>query len=98
MKSQPRRRFLRTTIELLPAMLLAPVASRNANAAETCTDHDSESLRASLHYRAVAPDLEKACSSCSFFEPEQPEGCGNCQILSGTVDATGHCDSWSEKS
>jgi hypothetical protein len=98
MKTELRRRFLRTTIKLVPAMLLAPIALRAAQAAGTCTDDDSESLRASLHYQAVADDAEKDCSKCGFFAPGEPKGCGECQIMSGPVDATGYCDSWSEKS
>lgn len=50
-----------------------------------------------MHYRVQASDPRQSCSTCSFFTAEGSGGCGECQIMSGAVDATGHCDSWSPK-
>lgn len=98
MSSQPRRHFLRNALGMIPMIYLAPAALRDACAAETCAEADSESLRASLHYQVKASDPQKECSACSFFTAGSASGCGECQIMSGPVDATGHCDSWSSRS
>lgn len=56
-----------------------------------------QSLRNSLHYVESSPDSQKMCSGCGFFATGQPAGCGECQLLKGTVNGSGHCDSWSAK-
>lgn len=62
-----------------------------------CADPASESLRESLHYAVGAAGDSQRCSACAFFSAPDGKGCGNCQILSGPADATGHCDSWSAR-
>jgi hypothetical protein len=35
---------------------------------------------------------------CGFFtRDDNKPGCGACTIMSGPVDQTGHCDSWSAR-
>ena len=98
MKSRARRHFIQHTLGLVPLGALVPGLLRQARASESCVDPASESLRESLHYQAAAPDPKKSCSKCGFFTPADPPKCGDCKIMSGPVDPTGHCDSWSEKS
>ena len=92
-----RRLLLRRALQLTTALAAAPVLVRAAKAADSCVDPQSESLRASLHYASVSPVAGQNCGACGFFTAAQG-GCGNCVIMSGPVDATGHCDSWSAKS
>jgi hypothetical protein len=77
---------------------VAPGAIRRAQAADSCVDPASESLRNSLHYASSAPDPKQACNACSFFTRDTSKPtCGNCMIMSGPVDEKGHCDSWSAR-
>jgi hypothetical protein len=77
----------------------APAFMRAATAADSCVDAQSESLRASLHYASTSPVPNQNCGACGFFTGNDAKpACGNCQIMSGPVDSTGHCDSWSAKS
>jgi hypothetical protein len=86
------RRALQLSIAVAPR--LAP-----ATPAASCVDPQSESLRRSLHYSSPAPVQDQNCGACGFFtRNESQAGCGNCVIMSGPVDATGHCDSWSARS
>lgn len=70
---------------------------RAARAAEACVQPDSEALRASLNYVGAAADPAASCVHCAFFSASGG-GCGSCTIMSGAVDATGHCDSFSPPS
>lgn len=97
MPDSSRRLLLRRALQLTTALAAAPVLVRVAGAADSCVDPQSESLRTSLHYATVAPVAGQNCGVCGFFTAAQG-GCGTCVIMSGPVDATGHCDSWSAKS
>ena len=97
MPDSSRRLLLRRALQLTTALAAAPVLVRAAKAADSCVDPQSESLRASLHYASVSPVAGQNCGACGFFTAAQG-GCGNCVIMSGPVDGTGHCDSWSAKS
>lgn len=98
MTDQRRRYFLQRAIGLIPIVYFAPALLQQARAAASCVDPDSESLRTSMHYVAKSSDANKECGTCGFFTPSDPKSCGECQIMSGPVDFTGHCDSWSPKS
>jgi hypothetical protein len=88
-----RRQLLHRTFVLA---LVGSVLPRAGLVAGTCVDAGSESLRASLNYVATAADPAVACARCAFFAAGPAGGaCGGCQILSGPVDAAGHCDSFS---
>jgi hypothetical protein len=70
-----------------------------ARAAGACVQPDSESLRASLNYLNPSADAAAACAHCAFFTAAPAGGaCGECKILGGPVDSTGHCDSFSPPS
>jgi hypothetical protein len=70
-----------------------------ARAAAACVQADSESLRASLNYVNPFADAAAACAHCAFFTADPAGGaCGECKILGGPVDRTGHCDSFSPPS
>ena len=97
MPDQSRRRLMRRALQFTTVIAAAPALMRAARAADSCVDPQSESLRSSLHYASVSPAANQNCGACGFFTAAQG-GCGNCVIMSGPVDATGHCDSWSAKS
>lgn len=68
-----------------------------------CVDPDGLSsaavnLRESLNYEDVSSVANQTCAGCAFFTADDSGQCGNCQILQGTVNATGYCTSWSPKS
>lgn len=94
----PRRLVLRRALQMAAAIVVAPRLASPARAADACVDHSTEALRTSLNYASVSPDAAKPCSACAFFAPDSGKpACGNCQIMTGLVDAKGHCDSWSPK-
>lgn len=85
--------------------LLLSGCSRDSSSKQTagCVDPDSlpdseRSLRASMAYTDAAANPEQACGGCAFFHAaETAPGCGRCDIVLGTVDAKGHCQSWSRR-
>ena len=93
MAGMTRRRLL---IGALPLGISGLALARVARAAGSCVQPESEALRASVNFVDSAPDPATACARCAFYTGDAAGGaCGNCQILSGPVDATGHCDSFS---
>lgn len=98
MKELPRRAVLCRAFQVTAALAIAPSIVRPARAAESCVDPSSESLRGSLHYASVSPTPNQTCGVCGFFtRDEKKAGCGACTIMSGPVDQSGHCDSWSAR-
>jgi len=99
MNELTRRALLRRMVQVTASLAVLPAAIEAAAAAESCTSPDSESLRTSLHYSNPSSKPGEACKGCGFFsgDPGKP-ACGNCQIMTGPVDAGGHCDSWAPKS
>ena len=94
-----RRLLLRRALQLTLGVAVLPRIVGSARAAQTCVDPQSESLRASLHYASVSTIANQSCSGCGFFTADTAKaGCGNCVIMSGPVDQTGRCDSWSARS
>jgi hypothetical protein len=58
---------------------------------------DTKEMRASFHYVESFPEADKTCANCAFFAVGDDSKCGNCKVLQGTVNPTGHCDSFSLK-
>lgn len=88
-----RRQLL---LRVVPLGVAGIALARPVRAADSCVQPDSESLRVSLNYLSTAADASAACAHCAYFTADPAgAGCGSCQILSGPVDATGHCDSFS---
>ncbi len=93
---------LKSTGAALAVAGLAACAKQET-AALSCADPNSltaseTSLRQASQYVVKAPDPAKNCAGCAFFTADAAaKVCGQCQILSGTVDATGHCTSWAAK-
>lgn len=91
-----RRHFV---FRAAPLGLAGAAIARAAAAADSCTAPESESLRASLAYVTAAADPAASCARCAFFTADAAApACGNCTILGGPVDSTGHCDSFSPPS
>ena len=91
-----RRHFV---LRLAPLGLAGVALARTGRGAESCVGPESEPLRASLNYTATAADAAAACGHCAFFTADPAGGaCGQCSILGGSVDRTGHCDSFSPPS
>jgi hypothetical protein len=87
-------------LQFVAASALTPLMNRPANGADICVDSASDSLRMSLNYKLLAAAAQDTCSVCAFFTGKNGGGgssCGNCAIMSGPVDARGHCDSWAAK-
>ena len=85
----------RLLLQAAPLGLAGFAFARVVQAADSCVQPESESLRASLNYAATAADPAAACAHCAFFAAGPGGDCGSCTILGGPVDATGHCDSFS---
>jgi High potential iron-sulfur protein len=99
MHEPTRRLLLRRALQLALGVAALPRFASPARAAQSCVDPQSESLRASLHYASVSAVANQSCSGCGFFTADSAKaGCGNCVIMSGPVDQTGRCDSWSARS
>ena len=96
MEKPGRRVIMRRAVQTLCAFSLLPLAAR-ANAAVSCSDPASESLRASLNYKDSAPSPGQSCSACTFFTAGAKPSCGNCTIMNDQVNPKGHCDSWTAK-
>ncbi len=85
------------------AVAALAACAKQETAALSCADPNSltaseTSLRQANQYVVKAPDPTKTCAGCAFFAADAAaKVCGHCQILSGTVDATGHCTSWAAK-
>ncbi len=99
MHEPSRRLLLRRALQLALGVASAPHLLQAAAAAESCVDPASESLRTSLHYASVSTVPKQSCSGCGFFTGDSTRpACGSCVMMSGPVDATGRCDSWSARS
>ena len=99
MHEPSRRLLLRRALQLAVGVASLPRLVGTAGAAQSCVDPQSESLRASLHYANPSTVENQSCSGCGFFTADTSHaGCGNCVIMSGPVDQTGHCDAWSARS
>lgn len=67
-----------------------------------CIDPDllstpERAIRTAQAYADPSPlGAEKQCAGCQFFRVSSQTQCGNCQILSGPVSRTGHCQAWSK--
>jgi hypothetical protein len=98
MHDPPRRLLLRRALQFTLGVATLPRVL-SAAAAQSCVDPQSDSLRASLHYASVSAVANQSCSGCGFFTRDTAKaGCGACVIMSGPVDETGRCDSWSARS
>jgi hypothetical protein len=94
-----RRVVLHRILQLTASIAAVPAVLGTAAAADTCVNPDSESLRSSLHYVNPSPKPAEMCKGCGFFAGDTGKpACGNCQIMTGPVDAGAHCDSWAAKS
>ena len=99
MHEPPRRLILRRALQFAAAMAVGPRVAISGAAAQSCGDPQSESLRTSLHYASVSAVAGQNCGGCGFFTRDGGQGgCGACVMMSGPVDETGHCDSWSARS
>ena len=85
-----RRHFLIKSTQVLSAATLIPVVAK----AQQCVDVQSEELRESLNYQDPGPDPQQQCKACGFFEMKSAP-CGYCMIMTGPVNASAHCESWS---
>ncbi|HEY4366236.1 MAG TPA: high-potential iron-sulfur protein [Steroidobacteraceae bacterium] len=98
MDELPRRAAMRRGLQILSAITAVPLLASRAQAADQCVEAASQPLRDSLNYKDPSPIAGQACRACGFFTADGKSPCGTCVIMSGPVDAAGHCDSWSTKS
>ena len=98
MEKPTRREVLLRGVSFVSAVSLLPLAGRAQSAEPACVRVDSEPLRESLSYADPSPDPAISCRNCGFFTAKGAAGCGDCMIMSGPVNATAHCESWSKRS
>jgi uncharacterized paraquat-inducible protein A len=98
------RRKVLQACSFTPLLLLGACSNgRQESAAAACVDPGSltsseRSLRATVRYTERAENAQQSCKDCVFFHPASADAaCGRCDILSGTVNTTGHCISWSAR-
>lgn len=97
-----RRDFLARSGTLLAALAL-PAALGCGAPGLNCSEEDflstpERALRAAQAYWERSPQgAAKSCAKCQFFLAGAPEACGSCQILGGSVNPAGHCDSWAAR-
>ena len=91
-----RRRLLLGGLQVASTMSLLAIVTRSVAAELACVSPSSESLRESLNYTDPSPDKAKQCADCGFYAGKK--SCGECQIMSGPVSGSAHCDSWSTRS
>jgi High potential iron-sulfur protein len=89
-----RRDFIMRSTQVLSVAALIPIT---AKAQQQCVEVSSEELRESLNYQDPGPDPKKHCKDCGFFQLDRAP-CGQCQIMTGPVNASAYCDSWSVRS
>ncbi len=95
--NEPARRILLHRILQIGVTATVLPTALNAAAVDGCVSPESDGLRTSLHYANPSPKKDELCQACGFFTADPAKtGCGNCQIMSGPVDAAGHCDSWAK--
>jgi hypothetical protein len=80
------------------------VDNEEAAATASCANLDELSrsalaLRESRQYTETSSNPETICAGCVYFSAAggQPEGCGDCEILSGLVHSDGYCNVWTAK-
>jgi len=54
-------------------------------------------MRETRGYAEQSRNLNEHCGNCAFFRSEDHANCGECDILGGTVNQQGYCDSWAGK-
>jgi High potential iron-sulfur protein len=98
-----RREFVRGTLHCaaIGGVLAVLDACGNKQAGESIADAcvDPENgLKDSLHYQEASPSPDTVCAACAFFRADAGTShCGNCDLLHGSVNRGGHCDSWSKR-
>ena len=98
MKKPTRREVLVRGVTFLSTASLLTLATRTKAADSTCVQLESQPLREALNYADPAPDAALSCRNCSFFTVKASSSCGPCVIMSGPVNATARCESWSKRS
>jgi len=93
-----RRGLLRSGLQLsLAGTLVAATGVVAAAEGGKCADSKMDpGLASSLHYTESSPDPAKHCAGCGLFTAGEG-GCGACSIFNSSVNANGHCESWSPK-
>jgi len=96
--NEARRSLLRTTLRWSLAATVLPALSARAT---MCADPEELAtvdyqFRKYVKYTESSPEARKTCSGCAFFKASASE-CGTCQVVGGSINAQGHCNSWEQK-
>lgn len=96
----------RSTLKLL---VLGPVAATVLPACGKKTEPDScqdlgglgdadKATRTTLQYTDRAPDKERQCERCQYWQPpSDPAQCGACQLVKGPIHPHGFCTAYLKK-
>ena len=98
-----RRTLLRRSA-LLPALSLGLLSACSTDTKKgTCYDPQYLSageaqMRKTLEYVDLSANASTQCSNCEFYRTAETAGCGECEIVDGSVSAAGFCTSWAARS
>ena len=56
-----------------------------------------EQMRETRGYEEQSGNLNEQCVNCAFFRSGEHSNCGDCDMLGGTVNQQGYCNSWAGK-
>jgi hypothetical protein len=94
---------------LLGLMMATPVCALALSACGKKTEPDScqdvaalsdadKATRTALQYVDRAPDKERRCALCTYWQPpKDPADCGGCQLVKGPIHPNGYCSSFAAK-
>ena len=68
----------------------------NCNDSSAFNDVDA-STRSSLGYIEASTTNDQDCTNCTQFVVPENGGCGTCQVVPGTINPSGWCSVWVEK-
>jgi hypothetical protein len=96
----------RTTLKVL---LAVPLATGVLSACGKKTEPDScqdvaglsdadKATRTSLSYTDRAPEKDRHCSVCTYWQPaKDPAECGGCTLVKGPIHPNGFCTAYQKK-
>jgi hypothetical protein len=95
------RRGLLRGCALLPLVSL-PLLPGCSESAPLCTDpallsRGEEQMRKTREYVEASSIDKQLCANCEFFSAADGQGCGDCEILDGSVNEQGYCTSWAQR-
>jgi hypothetical protein len=101
-----RRSFLGKSLAVLAAgSAVAACGKKEPSGPKALACNDTSSLeaadaqmRTTLGYVDASVQEGKSCSNCQLYKPAPADGqCGGCNVLKGTINPMGYCNSCTAK-